>query len=49
MTAAKRHLESANYLFCDGHVKTQKPEQIYGNAVAFSVSGSSPTFHPVGD
>ncbi len=46
MTAAKRHLESANYLFCDGHVKSQKPEQIYGNATSFTVSGSSPTFRP---
>ncbi len=48
MTAAKRHLETANYLFCDGHVKSLRPTQIYGNAVPFTTSGSAPTFHPQG-
>ena len=46
LTAARRHLETANYLFCDGHVKSYRPDKIYGNAVAFAGSGSSPTFHP---
>ncbi len=46
LTAARRHLDTANYLFCDGHVKSYRPDKIYGNAVAFAVSGSSPTFHP---
>jgi prepilin-type N-terminal cleavage/methylation domain-containing protein/prepilin-type processing-associated H-X9-DG protein len=45
-TAAERHLEGANYLFCDGHVKFQRPNKIYGNATPFSVSGGGPTFHP---
>lgn len=49
MDAARRHLESANYLFCDGHVKAVRPEKIYGNATLFSVSGSSPTFRPTAD
>jgi len=43
-TAARRHLEGANYLFADGHVKFQKPTQIYGNATPFALSGNSPTF-----
>ena len=43
-TAARRHLDGANYLFADGHVKFQKPTQIYGNATPFSVSGNAPTF-----
>jgi prepilin-type processing-associated H-X9-DG protein len=47
-TAAKRHLETANYLFCDGHVKSLKTTQIYGNATSFTVSGNSATFHPQG-
>ncbi len=46
-TAAMRHLEGANYAFCDGHVKFLKPTQIYGNATAMSVSGNAPTFRPV--
>ncbi|WP_238596579.1 prepilin-type N-terminal cleavage/methylation domain-containing protein [Abditibacterium utsteinense] len=48
LTAAKRHLETANYLFCDGHVKAFRPDKIYGNATSFTASGSSPTFHPQG-
>ena len=47
--AATRHLESANYLFCDGHVKSAKPTQIYGGITPFSVSGGAPTFHYDGD
>lgn len=46
--AARRHLEGANYLFADGHVKFQRPTQIYGAATPFSVSGSSPTFNVEG-
>jgi prepilin-type N-terminal cleavage/methylation domain-containing protein/prepilin-type processing-associated H-X9-DG protein len=44
-TAAKRHLDGANYIFADGHVKYQKTTQIYGFATPFSVSGGSPTFN----
>ncbi|HEX8462973.1 MAG TPA: DUF1559 domain-containing protein [Abditibacterium sp.] len=43
--AAVRHLEGANYLFCDGHVKFQKPSQLWGAGTPFSVSGSAPTFN----
>jgi prepilin-type N-terminal cleavage/methylation domain-containing protein/prepilin-type processing-associated H-X9-DG protein len=43
-TAAQRHLEGANYLFADGHVKFHKPTQIFGAATLFSTSGGSPTF-----
>ena len=42
--AAIRHLEGANYLFADGHVKFQKPSQIYGSLTPFDTSGGSPTF-----
>ena len=42
--AANRHLDGANYLFADGHVKFQKSTQIYGRGTTFSVSGNSPTF-----
>ncbi|PQV64349.1 prepilin-type cleavage/methylation domain-containing protein [Abditibacterium utsteinense] len=42
--ASRRHLESANYLFADGHVKSLRPTQIYGANSPFSLSGSSPTF-----
>ena len=41
--AAKRHLEGANYLFADGHVKFQKPAQIYTPGATFELSGSAPT------
>ena len=44
-TIAHRHLETANYLFSDGHVKSQRTEAIYGFATPFTVSGNSPTFH----
>ena len=44
----KRHLEGANYAFCDGHVKFYKPASIWGNAAPFTVSGNDPTFHPQG-
>ena len=43
--AAIRHLETANYLFYDGHVKSQKPAQLWAFSSPFSDSGSSPTFH----
>ena len=43
--AAVRHLEGANYLFCDGHVKFQKPSQLWGAGTPLSVSGSGPTFN----
>ena len=42
--AAKRHLDGANYLFADGHVKFQKVTQIYGASTPFDVSGQAPTF-----
>lgn len=42
--AAVRHLGGANYLFADGHVKFQRPTQLYGRATPFTVSGNSPTF-----
>ena len=42
--AAIRHLDGANYLFADGHVKFQKPSQIYGALTPFATSGGSPTF-----
>ena len=45
-TAATRHLDGANYAFVDGHVKFQKPTQIYGNATDINVSGQAPTFQP---
>lgn len=40
---ATRHLDGANYLFADGHVKYQKPSQIYVPGAKFSTSGGSPT------
>ena len=43
-TAGRRHLEGANYLFADGHVKFQKLTQIYGAATPFATSGTAPTF-----
>ncbi len=46
---ARRHLDSANYLFCDGHVKSARITQVYGNSVAFTTSGGNPTFHTTGD
>ena len=42
--AAIRHLETANYLFADGHVKAQRPSQIYSALTPFAQSGSAPTF-----
>lgn len=45
-TAARRHLETANYLFCDGHVKSLPPTKIYGNATTMDIAGTSPTFRP---
>lgn len=47
-TAGKRHLEGANYVFCDGHAKWYRPTSIWGNAASFKVSGQNPTFHPQG-
>jgi prepilin-type N-terminal cleavage/methylation domain-containing protein/prepilin-type processing-associated H-X9-DG protein len=43
--AAIRHLDGANYLFADGHVKFQKLTQLYGAGTPFDVSGQSPTFN----
>lgn len=43
-TAANRHLEGANYLFADGHVKFCRTTQIYGGNTSWTVSGSTPTF-----
>jgi len=47
--AALRHLDTANYLFADGHVKALRPTQIYGANTPFvnpggTSSGNSPTF-----
>ena len=44
--AAKRHLDTANYLFLDGHVKALRGAQIYGAKTSFDTSGSSPTMRP---
>lgn len=41
--AGKRHLEGANYLFADGHVKFQKLSQIYAPGTSYARSGGSPT------
>lgn len=38
---AQRHLNTANYLFADGHVKALKPEKIVPN---LSMTSSEPTF-----
>ena len=45
---ANRHLETANYLFCDGHVKTEKTTQLWGNSTAFTTSQNGATFHTNG-
>ncbi len=42
---AIRHLETANYLFYDGHVKAYRPSQLWAFSSPFSDSGSAPTFH----
>lgn len=47
-SAGKRHLEGANYAFCDGHAKWYRATSIWGNAASFKVSGQNPTFHPQG-
>ncbi len=47
-SAGKRHLEGANYAFCDGHVKFVRPANVWGNGTSFTVSGNNPTFHPQG-
>jgi prepilin-type N-terminal cleavage/methylation domain-containing protein/prepilin-type processing-associated H-X9-DG protein len=47
-SAGKRHLDGANYAFCDGHAKWYKPTSIWGNAASFVTSGQNPTFHPQG-
>jgi prepilin-type processing-associated H-X9-DG protein len=41
--AGKRHLDTANYLFADGHVKSQKLTQIYSPGTSFTRSGGAPT------
>jgi prepilin-type N-terminal cleavage/methylation domain-containing protein/prepilin-type processing-associated H-X9-DG protein len=38
---ARRHLDMANYLFADGHVRALKPEKIVPN---LSMTSSEPTF-----
>ncbi len=48
-SVATRHLETANYLFCDGHVKMARKSQIYGNLALFTTSNESPTFRTAGD
>ncbi|BCM90928.1 hypothetical protein IAD21_02791 [Abditibacteriota bacterium] len=42
--AARRHLDAANYLFADGHVKALRSTQIYGANSPYTLSGSAPTF-----
>ena len=46
--AAKRHLETANYLFTDGHVKSYRTTQLWGNSTLFTVSQSGATFRTTG-
>ena len=48
-TAAKRHLETANYLFTDGHVKSERTTQLWGNSTPFTTSGGGATFHTSGN
>jgi prepilin-type processing-associated H-X9-DG protein len=47
------HLDGANYLFCDGHVKwyqgnwtTGNSDKVWNSSTSFAVSGSDPTFQP---
>ncbi len=47
--AAHRHLETANYLFCDGHVKSLRADALYGFATPLATSGTKPTFRPFVD
>jgi prepilin-type N-terminal cleavage/methylation domain-containing protein/prepilin-type processing-associated H-X9-DG protein len=42
---AHRHLETANYLFVDGHVKSLRTTAIYGFSTPFAASSGNPTFH----
>lgn len=50
LTASTRHLEGANYSFCDGHVKWLRPEKIgdgwYGDSAK---CGSTGTNKPTGN
>ncbi len=46
-TPGKRHLDGANYAFCDGHVKFVRPANVWGNGAPMSVSQQNPTFRPV--
>ena len=47
----QRHLETQNYLFCDGHVKAYRGQNattsavVYGFAAPGTVSGNNPTFN----
>ena len=41
---AWRHLGGANYLFIDGHVKSFKPEEIFGPPDAATAGADKPTF-----
>lgn len=51
-SAILRHLEGANYLFCDGHVKWLKGEdaatdyssKVYARDASFATSGQNATF-----
>lgn len=51
-SAAQRHLETHNVLFCDGHVKAYKGQTstvssaIYNWATPGTTSGNNPTFNP---
>ena len=49
--AAQRHLETQNFLFCDGHVKSYKGQSPTQSAVVWNAgtpgatSGNAPTFN----
>jgi prepilin-type N-terminal cleavage/methylation domain-containing protein/prepilin-type processing-associated H-X9-DG protein len=45
--AAARHLETANYVYADGHVKAHRPDAIFGAATTWFTSGQNPTFRVV--
>lgn len=41
----QRHLETGNYCFADGHVKSLRLEKLYASGTSLSVSGSNPTLN----
>ncbi|RYY16877.1 MAG: hypothetical protein EOO04_26280, partial [Chitinophagaceae bacterium] len=49
---ARRHLDTHDVLFCDGHVKAYRgltdtqSSAVYSYGTPGSVSGNSPTFNP---